>query len=97
MSSVEVRSGSGALPGSQVLHSRAPSLSWYVPALHLRQSAWLTLGLNVPGAQSTGLIEPTGQYVPAPHVTHSSTLVIMRMEELEWLPAGQAIGAAAPG
>ena len=67
-----------------------------MPAAQLTQVDALSWSLNVPGAQSVGVSEPTEQKVPVGQITQSSTLVITASEAFLCVPPGHGSGAAEP-
>ena len=73
-----------------------PATFWKVPAAQLTHVLAFSWSLNVPGAQSVGVSEPTEQNVPVGQITQSSTLVITVSERFLCVPPGQGNGAAEP-
>ena len=61
--------------------------------MHVLALSW---SLNVPGAQSVGVSEPTEQYVPVGQITQSSTLIITASDRFLCVPPGHGSGAAEP-
>ena len=54
-----------------VLHAVEPEASWKLPAAHCVPPAWPITAVNVPGAHSTGAVEPVAHDEPAGHVVQS--------------------------
>ena len=83
-------------PGVHASQLVDPASAWKVPASHMTHVDALSWSLNVPGAQSVGVSEPTEQNVPRGQVTQSSTLVITLSERFMCVPPGHGKGAALP-
>ena len=89
--------GSGGVhPGVHCSHAVEPALAWKVPAAQLTHVLAFSWSLNVPGAQSVGVSEPTEQYVPTGQMTQSLTLVITDSDTSLCVPPGHGSGAADP-
>ena len=69
-------SSGGVHPGVHASHAVEPATAWKLPATQLTHVDALSWSLNVPGAQSVGVSEPTEQNVPLGQITQSLTLVI---------------------
>ena len=80
----------------QSLHAVDPATFWNVPATQLTHVDAFSWSLNVPGAQSVGVSEPTEQNVPVGQITQSLTLVITVSDTSLCVPPGHGRGAAEP-
>ena len=56
-------------------HAVEPATAWKLPATQLTHVDALSWSLNVPGAQSVGVSEPTEQNVPLGQITQSSSVL----------------------
>ena len=83
-------------PGVHASQLVDPASAWKLPAAQLTHDEALSWSLNVPGAQSVGVSEPTEQNVPRGQITQSSTLVITLSERFMCVPPGHGSGAALP-
>ena len=89
------------LPGVQDLQLSWPATSWYLPATQLTHDSAFAAGFTVPGAQSVGAAEPTGQNVPPGHAMQSSSELrkpsAARTVWLACVPPEHGCGLRAPG
>ena len=88
--------GRGVHPGVHASHAVEPATAWKLPATQLTHVDALSWSLNVPGAQSVGVSEPTEQNVPTGQMTQSLTLVITVSDTSLCVPPGHGSGAAEP-
>ena len=80
----------------QLRHAVLPESDVNVPAGHCSHVASPGDSPNDPGKHGNALEDPTGQDVPASHVTQSFTLAMAVSEVLTRVPEGHGRAAAAP-
>ena len=85
----------------QLRHAVLPASGANLPAWHWRQVGWRGLGLNEPGRQVLGVLEPTEQDVPAGQMTQSVVRLLRKpmlaiVSGFAYVPPGHGCGAVAP-